>query len=50
MEGQLSFLRYAVEAPPEVFTFGHSLRQLVSDPRIHNLYFASHASFLSIYK
>lgn len=28
-EGQLSFLKYAVTAPPEIFTFGHSARQLV---------------------
>jgi CCR4-NOT transcription complex subunit 1 len=28
-EGQLSFLKYAVSAPPEVFTFAHSARQLV---------------------
>lgn len=28
-EGQLSFLKHAVSAPPEVFTFAHSLRQLV---------------------
>ncbi|KAL4599949.1 hypothetical protein ACB092_11G164000 [Castanea dentata] len=27
-EGQLSFLKYAVSAPPEVFTFAHSVRQL----------------------
>ncbi|XP_019463581.1 PREDICTED: CCR4-NOT transcription complex subunit 1 isoform X2 [Lupinus angustifolius] len=27
-EGQLSFLKYAVSAPPEVFTFAHSARQL----------------------
>ncbi|XP_019188947.1 PREDICTED: CCR4-NOT transcription complex subunit 1-like [Ipomoea nil] len=27
-EGQLSFLRYAVLAPPELFTFAHSGRQL----------------------
>lgn len=28
-EGQLSFLKYAVSAAPEVFTFAHSGRQLV---------------------
>jgi len=28
-EGQLSFLKYAVYAPPEIFTFAHSARQLV---------------------
>ncbi|XP_031390313.1 CCR4-NOT transcription complex subunit 1 isoform X2 [Punica granatum] len=27
-EGQLSFIKYAVSAPPEVFTFVHSSRQL----------------------
>ncbi|XP_027908150.1 CCR4-NOT transcription complex subunit 1 isoform X1 [Vigna unguiculata] len=27
-EGQLSFLKYAVSAPPEMFTFAHSGRQL----------------------
>lgn len=28
-EGQLSFLKYAVSVPPEVFTFAHCKRQLV---------------------
>lgn len=28
-EGQLSFLVHAVSAPPEVFTFAHSLRKQV---------------------
>ncbi|XP_057532309.1 uncharacterized protein LOC130810318 isoform X1 [Amaranthus tricolor] len=28
-EGQLSLLKYAVFAPPELFTFSHSVRQLV---------------------
>ncbi|KAK6926413.1 CCR4-NOT transcription complex subunit 1, HEAT repeat, partial [Dillenia turbinata] len=28
VDGQLSFLRYAVSAPPEVFTFAHSVRQM----------------------
>ncbi|KAL3649432.1 hypothetical protein CASFOL_005835 [Castilleja foliolosa] len=28
VEGQLSFLKYAVSVPPEVFTFAHSERQL----------------------
>ncbi|XP_048132836.1 CCR4-NOT transcription complex subunit 1 isoform X7 [Rhodamnia argentea] len=28
VEGQISFLKYAVSAPPEVFTFAHSGRQL----------------------
>ncbi|XP_068669588.1 uncharacterized protein [Aristolochia californica] len=27
-EGQLSFLRYAISAPPEIFTFAHSARKL----------------------
>ncbi|KAF8111472.1 hypothetical protein N665_0074s0008 [Sinapis alba] len=29
MEGQLSFLKHAIAAPPEVFTFTHSPRKLV---------------------
>ena len=29
MEGQISFLKHAVFAPPEIFTFAHSGRQLV---------------------
>lgn len=40
VEGQLSFLRYAVSAPPEVFTFAHSSRKLVwfaACPRILHL-------------
>ncbi|WKA05432.1 hypothetical protein VitviT2T_023400 [Vitis vinifera] len=28
VQGQLSFLKYAVSAPPEIFTFAHSARQL----------------------
>lgn len=28
-EGQLSFLKHAVSAPPELFTFAHSLRKQV---------------------
>ncbi|XP_056174651.1 uncharacterized protein LOC115684386 isoform X3 [Syzygium oleosum] len=28
IEGQISFLKYAVSAPPEAFTFAHSARQL----------------------
>ncbi|KAH9627459.1 hypothetical protein KSS87_006150 [Heliosperma pusillum] len=27
-EGQLSFLKYAVSVPPEIFTFSHSIRKL----------------------
>ncbi|KAJ4954224.1 hypothetical protein NE237_031056 [Protea cynaroides] len=34
-EGQLSFLRYAVSAPPEIFTFAHSVRQLAYVDTIH---------------
>ncbi|XVF73469.1 hypothetical protein PTKIN_Ptkin12aG0203600 [Pterospermum kingtungense] len=35
IEGQLSFLKYAVSAPPEVFTFAHSLRQLAYVDAVH---------------
>ncbi|XP_047937913.1 CCR4-NOT transcription complex subunit 1 isoform X1 [Salvia hispanica] len=34
VEGQLSFLKYAVSAPPEVFTFAHSERQLSYDDAV----------------
>ncbi|XP_043707891.1 CCR4-NOT transcription complex subunit 1-like isoform X2 [Telopea speciosissima] len=34
-EGQLSFLRYAVSAPPEIFTFAHSARQLAYVDAVH---------------
>ncbi|XP_015889443.2 uncharacterized protein LOC107424219 isoform X1 [Ziziphus jujuba] len=34
-EGQLSFLKYAVSASPEVFTFGHSARQLAYIDAVH---------------
>ncbi|GMH00621.1 hypothetical protein Nepgr_002460 [Nepenthes gracilis] len=34
-EGQLSFLKYAVSAPPEVFTFSHSVRQLANVDAVH---------------
>ncbi|KAJ4827650.1 hypothetical protein Tsubulata_008272 [Turnera subulata] len=34
-EGQLSILRYAVSAPPEVFTFAHSGRQLAYVDAVH---------------
>ncbi|PON57727.1 CCR4-NOT transcription complex subunit [Trema orientale] len=34
-EGQLSFLKYAVSAPSEVFSFAHSLRQLAYVDAIH---------------
>ncbi|KAK9274352.1 hypothetical protein L1049_019166 [Liquidambar formosana] len=46
-EGQLSFLKYAVLAPPEVFTFAHSVRQLAYIDAVHGLKFqpghANHA-------
>ncbi|XVF22765.1 hypothetical protein REPUB_Repub12eG0199200 [Reevesia pubescens] len=35
IEGQLSFLKYAVSAPPEVFTFAHSLRQPAYMDAVH---------------
>ncbi|KAF9613130.1 hypothetical protein IFM89_005609 [Coptis chinensis] len=35
-EGQLSFLRYAVSAPAEIFTFAHTSRKLVYDDNIHD--------------
>ncbi|XP_022732983.1 CCR4-NOT transcription complex subunit 1-like isoform X3 [Durio zibethinus] len=35
IEGQLSFLKYAVSAAPEVFTFAHSLRQLAYMDAVH---------------
>ncbi|XP_077235419.1 transcription regulator [Tasmannia lanceolata] len=34
-EGQLSFLRYAISAPPEIFTFAHSSRQLSYVDALH---------------
>ncbi|XP_057807321.1 uncharacterized protein LOC131021995 isoform X2 [Salvia miltiorrhiza] len=34
VEGQLSFLKYAVSASPEVFTFAHSERQLSYDDTV----------------
>ncbi|KAL5862252.1 hypothetical protein ACOSQ3_003532 [Xanthoceras sorbifolium] len=34
-EGQLSFLKYAAAAPPEVFTFAHSARQLAYVDTVH---------------
>ncbi|KAL3616494.1 hypothetical protein CASFOL_039884 [Castilleja foliolosa] len=34
VEGQLSFLKYAVSVPPEVFTFAHSERQLSFDDAV----------------
>uniref|UniRef100_A0A0D3DZJ6 CCR4-Not complex component Not1 C-terminal domain-containing protein n=1 Tax=Brassica oleracea var. oleracea TaxID=109376 RepID=A0A0D3DZJ6_BRAOL len=35
MEGQLSFLKHAVLAPPEIFTFVHSTRKLLSIDNMH---------------
>ncbi|KAF5731634.1 Ccr4-not transcription complex putative isoform 1 [Tripterygium wilfordii] len=35
-DGQLSFLKYAVKAPPEIFTFVHSSRQLVYMDALHS--------------
>ncbi|XP_048431931.1 CCR4-NOT transcription complex subunit 1 isoform X3 [Pyrus x bretschneideri] len=34
-EGQLSFLKHAISAPPEVFTFAHSVRQLAYIDVVH---------------
>ncbi|KAK4801597.1 hypothetical protein SAY86_022084 [Trapa natans] len=34
-EGQLSFLKFAVSAPPEIFTFAHSSRQLAYADAVH---------------
>ncbi|XP_019098237.1 PREDICTED: CCR4-NOT transcription complex subunit 1-like isoform X9 [Camelina sativa] len=36
MEGQLSFLKHAISAPPEVFTFMHSPRKLVYNDNMHS--------------
>lgn len=38
-EGQLSFLKYAVSAPSELFTFAHSVRQLAYVDAVHGLKF-----------
>ncbi|VVA89571.1 unnamed protein product [Arabis nemorensis] len=35
-EGQLSFLKHAISAPPEVFTFMHSPRKLVYVDNLHS--------------
>ncbi|XP_059666940.1 uncharacterized protein LOC132312554 isoform X2 [Cornus florida] len=35
VDGQLSFLRYAVSAPPEIFTFAHSARRLAYADTLH---------------
>ncbi|KFK42579.1 hypothetical protein AALP_AA1G013800 [Arabis alpina] len=36
LEGQLSFLKHAISAPPEVFTFMHSPRKLVYVDNLHS--------------
>ncbi|EOA39181.1 hypothetical protein CARUB_v10012145mg [Capsella rubella] len=36
MEGQLSFLKHAISAPPELFTFMHSPRKLVYNDNMHS--------------
>ncbi|KAA8539793.1 hypothetical protein F0562_026485 [Nyssa sinensis] len=36
VDGQLSFLRYAVSAPPEIFTFAHSARRLAYAEALHD--------------
>ncbi|KAG7644767.1 CCR4-Not complex Not1 subunit [Arabidopsis thaliana x Arabidopsis arenosa] len=36
MDGQLSFLKHAISAPPEVFTFMHSPRKLVYIDNMHS--------------
>ncbi|XP_022867508.1 CCR4-NOT transcription complex subunit 1-like isoform X1 [Olea europaea var. sylvestris] len=41
VEGQLSFLKYAVAVPPEVFTFSHSERQLAYDDAVNGHKFQS---------
>ncbi|XP_071726639.1 uncharacterized protein [Rutidosis leptorrhynchoides] len=41
MEGQLSFLKYAVSAPPEVFTFAHCKRQLANVDAVNSYKFQS---------
>lgn len=46
-EGQLSFLKYAVSASPEVFTFGHSARQLVSLYIHQNFPFSENEIYIS---
>ncbi|KAL6321921.1 hypothetical protein AAG906_035821 [Vitis piasezkii] len=35
VDGQISFLRYAVAAPPETFTFAHSIRKLAYTDALH---------------
>ena len=53
-EGQLSFLKYAVSAPPELFTFSHSVRLLVRQYHsilgkfiLHSVTFAKQIEFLA---
>ncbi|CAI9769351.1 unnamed protein product [Fraxinus pennsylvanica] len=44
-EGQLSFLKYAVAVPPEVFTFAHSERQLpIADDAISHKLQSGHTN------
>ncbi|KAK9049274.1 hypothetical protein SSX86_031758, partial [Deinandra increscens subsp. villosa] len=40
-EGQLSFLKYAVSVPPEVFTFAHCKRQLANVDAVNSQKFQS---------
>ncbi|KAL5812656.1 hypothetical protein ACOSQ3_027606 [Xanthoceras sorbifolium] len=42
-DGQLSFLRHAVSAAPEIFTFAHSVRKLAYDEVLHGCGPANHA-------
>lgn len=45
-EGQLSFLRHAVSAPPDVFTFSHSPRKQVCPTlSVHDLSLNPNSSF-----
>ncbi|KAK1578369.1 hypothetical protein Q3G72_029758 [Acer saccharum] len=42
-DGQLSFLRHAVLAAPEIFTFAHSIQKLVYDEVLHGRGSTNHA-------
>ncbi|KAK2975819.1 hypothetical protein RJ640_022836 [Escallonia rubra] len=46
IDGQISLLRYAVSAPPEVFTFGHSPRRLACSDTVHG--YEGHDAWLSL--
>ncbi|KAK3001360.1 hypothetical protein RJ639_021139, partial [Escallonia herrerae] len=46
IDGQISFLRYAVSAPPEVFTFGHSPRRLACSDAVRG--YEGHDAWLSL--